>query len=392
MRGKDVVHTYKAMAAALVLASCAATPPPAAPAAAAPTACPAPGRWLDGAGRPQEAEAVLAQAARAPTVLLGERHDDPDHHRWQLQVLSGLLARTSALAVGLEMLPRRVQPVLDRWTAGELSEEAFLRAVEWDRVWGFDPGFYMPVLQVARLNRLPVVALNVERALVSRTAREGWAAVPPAEREGVGDPAPVTPAYRASLAEAMAAHGGSGRAGDLDRFIEAQSVWDRAMAEKIAETHRATGRTVVALMGIAHVEGRQGVPHQLAALGLPDAAVLLPWDTREGCEALDGTAADAVFLVPPGPADAPPPRLGVRLAEEGGGVTVREVAAGSPAAAAGLKAGDAILTAGGRPVRSAGEVTAAVRRQPPGSWLPLEVRRTGRSRLVVVRFPAAPER
>jgi uncharacterized iron-regulated protein len=51
------------------------------------------------------------------------------------------------------------------------------------------------------------------------------------------------------------------------------------MAERIAAQHaRQPGRLVVAMMGEGHLEHRNGVPAQLAALGMPDAAVLLPSD------------------------------------------------------------------------------------------------------------------
>ncbi|MBF5096303.1 ChaN family lipoprotein, partial [Azospirillum sp. INR13] len=104
------------------------------------------------------------------------------------------------------MLPRRLQPVLDRWVAGELTESEFLKETDWRTVWGFDPAFYLPILQFARLHRLPVVALNVERPLISRTARNGWAAIPEADREGVGNPAAPTETYRNRLTETLAAH------------------------------------------------------------------------------------------------------------------------------------------------------------------------------------------
>ena len=68
-------------------------------------------------------------------VLLGETHDNAAHHRWQLHTIAGLHALRPDLALGFEMFPRRIQPVLERWTNGALSEAAFLAEVEWERVW-----------------------------------------------------------------------------------------------------------------------------------------------------------------------------------------------------------------------------------------------------------------
>jgi hypothetical protein len=51
---------------------------------------------------------------------------------------------------------------------------------------------------------------------------------------------------------------------------------------------------VVAIMGAGHLEQRQGVPHQLAALGIADAVVLLPEQTL--CTAPGPGFADAIYV------------------------------------------------------------------------------------------------
>ncbi len=65
-------------------------------------------------------------------------------------------------------------------------------------------------------------------------------------------PAPASPAYRADLADVFAAHDHAANAGDegLEHFIDAQLVWDRAMASGLAEAS-AEGKLVVGLMGYA---------------------------------------------------------------------------------------------------------------------------------------------
>ena len=159
--------------------------------------CVSSGAWFDPASRePVSAGDVLDSAAASGLVLLGETHDNADHHRWQLQTIAALAARSEPMLLGFEMFPRRVQPLLDDWVAGSLTEDEFLEAVEWDRVWGFDSTLYMPLFHFARINRLPMVALNVERSLIAAVRESGWAAVPEADREGVSDPAPPEEAYR----------------------------------------------------------------------------------------------------------------------------------------------------------------------------------------------------
>jgi serine protease DegQ len=59
------------------------------------------------------------------------------------------------------------------------------------------------------------------------------------------------------------------------------------------------------------------------------------------------------------------------------GVVVTEVIKGSPAASAGLRPGDIIVEAGGRPVRDSGDLTLALRDKRPGDQIPLEAVRSG---------------
>jgi hypothetical protein len=41
----------------------------------------------------------------------------------------------------------------------------------------------------------------------------------------------------------------------------------------------------------------------------------------------------------------------------------------------------------GTPVKSAGRIAAAVRAQPPGTWLPIQVHRGDETLELVIRFP-----
>ena len=372
--------------------------------------CARPGDWLSPAAttsagsplhalQPRPAPEVIAEAAQRRVVLIGEHHDSADHHRWQLQVLAALHARRPDMAIGFEMFPRRVQPVLDRWVAGELSEAEFLRASDWNRVWGFDPQLYLPLFHFARLNRIPMIALNVERTLVRQVGAGGWDSVPEAQREGVTRAAPAPEAYVAQLRETFEMHlppraPGAARPPDADarftRFLEAQLTWDRAMAELLARRARAPAAPlVVGVMGSGHLQFGHGVPHQLRALGIADPYTMLPFDLSPGqdCAKPPTALAQAVFVLPAAAPVAAGPRLGVALGGGDGPPRIDKVSSDSLAERSGLRAGDRIQRVAGVPVRGAEDVTAAIREQPPGTILPIVVQRDGREVEVMVRFP-----
>lgn len=272
--------------------------------------CLRPGDWIEPDSRAAVGlQHVVARAARHRIVLLGERHDWPDHHRWQLHVLAALAATGRPLVLGFEAFPRPVQPVLDAWSRGEIETAALLARADWTRIWGGDPDLYLPLLHFARMHRVPIVALNVPRSLVRTVSRGGWASVPAAQRLGLAAPAPAGPAQRARLAAAYESHRCAPAPPEaLDHFVEAHLVWDRAMASALtAATEAHPDALVVGIVGEGHAERPGGIAHQLASVGAPAPLVLLPRDVTPPCTPVPAGVADVVFGVMPLPSERPPP-------------------------------------------------------------------------------------
>jgi membrane-associated protease RseP (regulator of RpoE activity) len=255
-----------------------------------------------------------------------------------------------------------------------------------------------------------MIAMNVDQALVSRVKEVGWTAVPPAEREGVSDPYPASREYLDWLYPTFREHQSQdphdARADEAEpptdaqladpvfrRFVEGMLLWDRAMAQGIAE--RLVGPTpplAIGILGTGHIRSGYGVPAQLRDLGISRIAGVLPWDATPPCAAPTPGMADAVFVLPPHATakDAPRPRLGIAFDQGPDGMVVREVAPKSIAEAAGIQPGDVIVQMAGEPVKGSAEMVSTVQRQPPGTWLPIVVRRSGTLIDLVARFPAQP--
>jgi len=269
--------------------------------------CIAPGRYFQPALQHEvSVDETLRRVSRHRVVLLGEHHDNAEHHRWQLHTVAALAALRPKIALGLEMVPRRLQPVLDRWTQGQLGEEEFVKQLNWDAIWSFDIQYYLPLFHLARMQRIPLYALNVERELFNRVAREGWGAIPQNKREGVTTPAPASKEYLQFLAASFLGHNppaaSSSEATSQQegekflRFVQGQQLWDRAMAEGIAKVARlANAPLVIGIMGSGHIVNRYGVPDQLKQLKVADVAVMVPWDAHFDCAQLNQDFADAVF-------------------------------------------------------------------------------------------------
>jgi uncharacterized iron-regulated protein len=348
--------------------------------------------------------AVLKYLSQQRVVLLGEHHDNPDHHRWQLQVIAGLYALRQDLAIGFEMFPREVQPVLDKWVAGELSEAEFLKQSNWYGYWSFDPAFYLPIFNFARINHIPMIALNVNRSLFNEVQHKGWAAIPADKRQGITDPATPQRAYLEMLAGSFVQHHPGPQGHDVKRldefsadekkgfkrFVEGQQLWDRAMAQGIAgAAQRDKAALIVGVMGSGHMMNGFGVPHQLSALGITKTATLIPWDDQLSCEDLVPDFAYAVFGLRARVTTAAneKPHLGVYLEPSSDGMKVMKVVEHSVAEVSGIAVGDHIVELAGAPVKNMSDVVSAVQNMVPGTWLPLSVERNGKRIDIIAKFP-----
>ena len=149
---------------------------------------------------------------------------------------------------------------------------------------------------------------------------------------------------------------------------------------------------VVGIMGTGHILHGFGVPHQLKDLGVNGITTLIPWDTNKSCKQLTDGYADAVFGLTPQNIEAPPSfqRLGIRyeMMVEQGGARVMEVEKASIAESAGLLTGDIIREIAGVAVKDTNDIVTVVKRQAPGTWLPISIERGKELKQIIAKFPA----
>src|SRR2546422_7575540 len=107
---------------------------------------------------------LAGRLAGARFVLLGERHDNPEHHALQARLLRGMIAAGRRPAVGFEMLSTDDATAIARYLAGSPKDASGLgEAVSWKRSgW---PGWrlYEPIAQAALDPGPPIVATNLSR-------------------------------------------------------------------------------------------------------------------------------------------------------------------------------------------------------------------------------------
>jgi uncharacterized iron-regulated protein len=206
-------------------------------------------------------EEMAAEAARADVVFFGEQHDDPGTHAMQRALLEAIGRRRGDVVLSLEMFERDAQPMLDRYLAGEVTEDSLMAT---GRPWPRYRTDYRPAVEWARAHGWPVIAANIPRPIASAVSKSGYAAldsVPGAERTWFardmicrtdGDD------YFDKFAETMREHvpgdSEADKAAALNRYYLSQCAKDETMAESILEAREASGdqALVVHLNGAFH--------------------------------------------------------------------------------------------------------------------------------------------
>lgn len=109
---------------------------------------------------------------------------------------------------------------------------------------------------------------------------------------------------------------------------------------------------------------------------------------QRGSETL--TVSVTLTELPLQPAMGQRPYIGVRLDDSADGVVIREVAADSPAEAAGLQVGDVIVAVDGTPVTGARETVAALRTMTVDQPIELTISRDGEEQQITITPVAQP--
>lgn len=232
--------------------------------------------------------AVIAQddlfdrLARSAVVYAGEKHDEALHHLVQLEVLKGLHARRPGLVVGLEMVDRESQPVLDDWQAGRMSDADF--AAYWQKAWGFDYALYEPVLSYAKANRIPVRGLNAPISLVVKVYKGGLASLTPSERARLPSRiSPISsPDYLDYATRAMTEGHGTVTPERLARMLEAQQTWNETMGESVISALADGAPLVFVVAGSGHMVFRSGIAESVDRRAALPQSVVLPWPDGGG--------------------------------------------------------------------------------------------------------------
>jgi uncharacterized iron-regulated protein len=193
--------------------------------------------------------------AGADIIILGEVHDNPQHHRRQAELLTAI----APAAVAFEMLTP-AQAATANATA--VRDERLAEALDWAGSGWPDWSLYQPVF--VAVGNTPVYGMAVPRESLNAAVTGGAAS---AFGEGAGDFGLTDPLPAAQQSEReahqQAVHCNALPAAMLPGMVEAQRLRDAAFARTALEAHREAGGPVVVITGSGHARVDWGMPAML---------------------------------------------------------------------------------------------------------------------------------
>lgn len=230
---------------------------------------------------------LVAELAAAERVLVGERHDNPDHHALQLWLLQALAQQREQGSLLLEMLDPvqqiRVEAVQASIAQGHWPAD-LPAELDWQKGWEWP--LYGPLVTYALAQPYPLLQANLDRDEIAAIYRQ--------RPEVTGPPAAVE-VQQALFEQIRSSHCDMLPESQLPAMLAVQQQRDRRMAERL----EAAPTPAMLLAGVFHVRRDVGVPlHLRGGADQEHTRVLVLAEVGERVEA---DQADFVWFTPTQP-------------------------------------------------------------------------------------------
>lgn len=282
---------------------------------------------------------IIDNISNKTIIYVGERHTNYEDHKVQLDIIEGLYEKGRKFAIGMEMLQKPFQKVINDYISGSISEREFLKKSEYFKRWKFDYRLYREIMEFAKAKNIPVIALNQRSEIIEKVSKDGLDSLTDDEKKEIPEDLDMSDEdYKKRLKEIFEQHE-KADIKNFDCFHQSQILWDETMAHSVDEFLKENpDYQIVVLAGVGHIMYGSGIPKRAYRLNSMDYATVIP-DT----ETIDKDVGDYVLFLKP--VSLPPAlKLGVFLKEKDNRVKIVELLPGSVAEKAGFKEGDILVS------------------------------------------------
>lgn len=226
---------------------------------------------------------VIARLRESPIILLGEIHDNPEHHRIQTRLFDALTANGQVRALVMEQFDAEHQAQMDvARRSADASADSIASAGKLNRD-GWNWPLYEPLVALALARDMPIAGANLSRTEARQVAASGFGVL----GEDRVRRLPLDATWSEERDKVMGDIIAAGHCGQLPDsvvpgIIRAQRARDALMAD-VAAGYAQTGAVVI--LGRGHARRDIGVPLYLSRLvPATDVAVVGLVEVQEGLQ------------------------------------------------------------------------------------------------------------
>jgi len=212
-------------------------------------------------GQVLTAQELLERLAQPARLIVGEQHDNRDHHQLELWLLQALGEQRPQGSLLLEMLTPDQQPRVDDVRHSSTPPSNLPAALAWQEGW--DWALYGPIVRFALTQPYPLLAANLDNLDVRAVYAK------PAALSGSRSNAAAV--KDELLAEISDSHCGLLPASQMPAMLAVQQQRDRRMAERLL----AAPTPSLLFAGAYHARKDVGVPIHVLDVGQAPAPTVL---------------------------------------------------------------------------------------------------------------------
>ncbi|MES2446399.1 MAG: ChaN family lipoprotein [Bacteroidota bacterium] len=179
---------------------------------------------------------IITDMSNADVLFFGEEHNDSIGHYLEALIFKKLAtAYSGKAALTLEMFHTDVQPIINEYLSGNISEKNFIKEA---RAWN-NYKDYKPMIEEAKTNKLAVIGGNAAARYSNAVTRNGIDILNTFLKESKQFIAPLpidtaTGRYYDKFVETLGGHSMGGM-----KVYQTQNFWDATMAWSIAKFAKA---------------------------------------------------------------------------------------------------------------------------------------------------------
>ena len=235
-------------------------------------------------------EVSLAKAAKIAqkydVVFFDEFHDQGSIHQAEAAFFKQMYKDNQDMILSLEMFERDVQPVMDEYLSGKITEDEFKAS---SRPWPNYQTDYRPLIEFAKVHDIYVLAGNIPRRMANQYAKAGdFSTISDADKQYL--PQKHLVEYK-DYYNKFKTYMSSGDENThmmmtperIEKFYKAQCLKDDTMAESIVNYNKANPDTkILHMQGEFHGGDHLGVVEKVHKLN-PDLKLLVitPVETKD---------------------------------------------------------------------------------------------------------------